>query len=232
MVLAEGALGPGAVRAALQLHHFDYEWAWRAMAPQGRRFHQDPNEAKPTPAAVLLLLFPRAGSWHFILTKRSADLRGHSGQISLPGGRIDPDDGSAWAAALRETEEELGIATAGITRLGALTPLLITHSQYFVRPQVGWLDYEPRWRPNAGEVAGLLVMSLAQLLDPLTKDSERRDLRGDRVRVPYYRLAGQQVWGATALILSELERRLRRALAGPEPSLAPVLSHDHCSDKM
>ena len=203
-------LGPETVAAALSIPDFDHVAAWRRMAPKRRPLHPKPHDPAPVPAAVLLLLFPDSSDWRFVLTRRSAALRGHSGQISLPGGRIDEDDADANAAALRETQEELGISTAAVQPLGELSPVLITHSNFIVQTIVGYLEYAPCWRPSPEEVAEVLTMSLSELLDPRNKSITKQNLRGIETQIPHYLVAEQIVWGATALILSELECRLRQ----------------------
>ena len=205
---ASHAPGPDQVRAALAISNFDSVAAWRAMMPESRRLYPAQRDQPPTPAAVLLLLFPRRNEWRIVLTRRSASLRGHSGQISFPGGRIDAGDVDARAAALRETREELGIQTEDIILLGELRAVYIPPTHYEVQTQVGLLPSEPTWRPNPREVAEVLTMSLSALLDKRHKGNAQREVRGREVRVPYYEVYGHQVWGATALILSELEGRL------------------------
>lgn len=218
---ALAAPGPELVRAALSLSPFDVEAAWQAMMPESRRLYPAQRAEPPTPAAVLLLLYPRHNEWRFALTKRASDLRGHSGQISLPGGRIDDADADARAAALRETREELGIDTREVEWLGALTTVYIPPTHFLVQPQVGALPREPEWQPSAREVAALLSMSLTDLLDPGRKRQAMRRMRGRELRIPYYDVGGHQVWGATALMLSELEARLRQVL-GNRQSLQPA----------
>ena len=206
------APGPEEVRAALALLEFDYLAAWRKMVPERRRFSLKQKQPPPIPAAVLILLFPRNEEWRIILTRRSEHLRGHGGQISFPGGRIEEIDTDARCAALRETQEELGIPTDEIVYLGELTPVYITPTHFMVQPLVGMLTYEPQWRPDAQEVAEVFSMSLSELLNPTVKKVSRRPVRGQMVRVPFYEIEGHEIWGATALILSELEWRLNQVM--------------------
>ena len=162
--------GPEHVREALAIPNFDHVAAWQKMVPQRRRLYPTQHIQDPTPAAVLLLLFPREEEWRFVLTRRSENLRGHSGQISFPGGRIEAEDANARAAALRETQEELGIRTGEVVFLGELSTVYITPTHFNVQTPVGMLRYEPTWRPNPQEVAEVFSMSLVELLDSNEKE--------------------------------------------------------------
>lgn len=208
------ALTLTAVRAALELPHVDVEAARAPMAPESRQLYP-PAHTQPRQAAVLLLLWPQAAALHFVLTRRAAGLRGHSGQISLPGGRRDPADADAVATALRETQEELGIPASAVQLLGQLDELYIPPSNYLVRPVVGALDAAPRFRPRAAEVAEVLPLPLAQLFSEEHKRQSQQCINGRDLRIPWYALGQQMVWGATAMILSEFEWRLRQVLPQP-----------------
>ena len=203
-----------AICAALQLPNFDAPAARAPMTPESRRLYP-PTEARPRQAAVLLLLWPQQTGLHFVLTRRAADLRGHSGQISLPGGRCDPADADPAATALRETQEELGIPASAVQLLGQLDEIYIPPSNFLVRPHVGALATAPDFRPCAAEVADVLPVPLAQLFDAQHKRQSLRQVNGSDLRIPWYALGQQMVWGATAMLLSEFEGRLRAVLALP-----------------
>lgn len=147
-----------------------------------------------------------------ILTRRAEQLSGHAGQISFPGGKIEETDPDARSAAMRETREELGIETDSLEILGDLTPVYITPTHYWVQPCVGLLTFEPLWRPDAQEVAAVFSISLDELLAAETKKRAKRWVRGRWLEVPFYEVQGQEIWGATAMMLSELEWRLRQRL--------------------
>ena len=206
--LAQAALSLELVAQALRLPHFDAQAARAPMLPETRRLHP-PARRDANEAAVLLLLWPQDGSLHFVLTRRASDLRGHSGQISLPGGRRDPDDRDHTATALRETEEELGIAAGDAQLLGPLDRIYIPPSNYMVYPRVAALTAPPCFRPRASEVAEVLRIPLASLLDPQRKRESLQSRNGRTLRIPWYALGGHMVWGATAMLLSEFEGRLR-----------------------
>lgn len=185
------------------------------MAPPGRARAVAPN-GTPREAGVLLLLYPRSGALHFVLTRRTDRLGHHGGQISLPGGRREPDDADFAATALREAREELGIATENVERLGTLTALYVPPSNFIVHPVVAYVPHRPIFRPNAEEVAEVIEVPLRVLLDPTTRTAEPRapaGRRGAPAMTPFYRIGEHKVWGATAMVLSEFETLLRTALA-------------------
>ncbi len=201
------------VRRALALPGFDHESAWRRMAPRPRAFRRSstlPGEARF--AGVLLLLYPLGGTLTFVLTRRTDSVANHKGQISLPGGALEPGDASPGDTALRETCEELTVCLDDIDLLGGLTPLYVIVSDFIVHPFVGYLPRRPLFHPNPVEVAEVIEMPLAGLLDDGLKVEERWTISGMPFDVPFYRLGEHVIWGATAILLSEMEGRLRAAL--------------------
>ncbi len=175
------------------------------MAPQPRP-RLTPDEVRNfRPAAALLLVYPHNGSWHVLLTVRGSQLRHHTGQVSLPGGRIDPGEG-VEDAALREAHEEVGIEPALVELLGRLTPLPIAVSGHLLNPVLGVAMQRPDFRVAQPEVERLIEVPVARLRDPsLIRWEERR--RGlppfERIDVPYFDVEDETVWGATAMVLAE-----------------------------
>ncbi len=157
-------------------------------------------------AAALLLLYPHAGDWHLPLTVRGSDLRHHTGQVSLPGGRVDPGE-SSEAAALREAAEEVGVDPAVVRVVGQLTPVRIPISGYLLHPVIGIADARPEFRPDDWEVARLIEVPLESLRDTSIIQMAHRtrevDGRMEQMEVPCFAIDGEQVWGATAMVLSE-----------------------------
>jgi 8-oxo-dGTP pyrophosphatase MutT (NUDIX family) len=199
------------VRQALELPNFDSATAQSQMMPGSRNLYP-PAGSTPRQAGVLLLLYPEADSLQVVFTRRTAALRSHSGQISFPGGRRDAADDSFTATALRETQEELGIDSGAVQVVGMLSCLYIPPSNYEVYPSVGYCEGRPAFLPNPDEVAEVFSVPVTRLLDPQVKAQEDMDFKGTLVTIPYYALHGHKVWGASAIILSELEGRLRTVL--------------------
>ncbi|MDE2638385.1 MAG: CoA pyrophosphatase [Chloroflexota bacterium] len=196
---------------ALALKDFDSVAALRLMAPVPRGWQRrefPPNEA----AVMILILSADDGALHTVLTLRTAGLRGHSGQVSFPGGRRDPQDENLTATALRETCEEIGVCGGKLSVLGQFPRFYIPASHHNVSPIIARYEGAPEFAPNPAEVAEVFSVGLEDLLQARFKCVERRQMRGVDVRVPYYYFAGHKVWGATAMLLSELEGRLRQVL--------------------
>jgi 8-oxo-dGTP pyrophosphatase MutT (NUDIX family) len=200
------------VRAALALGDFDVMVAQRQMAPQPRGFRRNEQQpGQPRQASVLVLLFPTEAGLALVLTRRTENPHDvHSGQISLPGGSRELGE-TPVQTALRETQEELGII-GPVQIVGTLATLYIPPSDFEVSPVVGYVDRHPTWTPDPVEIAEVVECPLAWLLDDGRKVVEDWEFDGYWLRVPWYNVHGHRVWGATAIILSEFEQRLRRVL--------------------
>jgi 8-oxo-dGTP pyrophosphatase MutT (NUDIX family) len=143
-----------------------------------------------------------------LLTKRTAHLSRHAGQVAFPGGRIDPGDPSPEAAALREAEEEIGLGPALVTLLGRL-PDHDTGTGFRITPIVGLLPPDPSLTPAPAEVAALLHLPLSVLLDPEAPQRRREMLRGAMREFWVWPHPEHEIWGATAAILVRLATILR-----------------------
>jgi len=160
--------------------------------------HAGKEDALRTPRSPRL----NADTAHIILTVRAETLRRHSGQVSLPGGVLEPGE-TFEQAALREAHEEVALSLDGVRIVGALTPLDIPVSGFRLHPIVAVADARPTLAPVDGEVARILEVGLDELLDPATLVWVDRERDGVALRVPAFAIAGHEIWGATAMVLAE-----------------------------
>lgn len=174
--------------------------------------HHGPPPAEVRRAAVLLVLFQHEGEWRLPLTVRQHHLADHAGQISLPGGMLEPQEASR-DGALRELAEELGVDLDPSQIVGSLPPLYVFNSNFLVTPWVGCLPERPPLRPNAAEVADVFEVSVAELLDSRHSDQVEIVRGGLRFVAPCFRWEQYRVWGATGMILSEFRAVLQELLA-------------------
>ena len=158
-------------------------------------------------AAVLVGLVPHAAGTTVLLTRRTDALRNHAGQVSFPGGRVEPDDADAIAAALRETGEEIGVPVHQISPIGLLDPLM-TITGFRVLPVVAMIDRDYLAVPDPREVAEVFEVPLAFLVDPANLGHHHVEFGGRRRRVLEFRYPAQRIWGVTASILWNLRQRL------------------------
>ena len=171
------------------------------------------DEAVPAgeklPAAVLIGLVDREGGTTVLLTKRTDHLKDHAGQICFPGGRIEPEDASVEAAALREAEEEIGLAPDKVDVIRRLEPYDTT-TGFRIHPVVGWITPPFDVTPDDFEVAEVFELPLAFILDPANHQRQSYT-RGDQRR-SYYVLPyqGRFIWGATAGMLVNFSKMLMR----------------------
>src|SRR4029077_7580916 len=154
-------------------------------------------------AAGLVLVFPDPEDRpHLVLTVRADTLGRHSGQVSLPGGVIEPGESYAHAA-LREAHEEIALDTRLVRIIGALTPIDIPISGFRLHPIVGLADTRPAFSAADGEVARILDVALDDLTAPGCVANTTREREGHRIDVPAFCVAGEEIWGATAMVLAE-----------------------------
>jgi len=171
--------------------------------------HPDPDRLIPamlTPAAVLVAV-TREAEPQLLLTRRNADLRRHPGQIAFPGGRIDPEDTDAIAAALREAEEEVALPRRAVELLGTLDRYE-TGTGYAITPVVGLVPPGLAFVPQPSEVAAVFHVPLAFVLNPANQEVRSGEWQGRERRFYAIRYGDHDIWGATAGILVNLARRL------------------------
>ena len=193
------------------------------MAPVPRRnWPKGFNVDRVRHAAALLLVFPgtdgAADPLHapacIVLTVRGETPR-HPGQISLPGGVVEPGE-TFEQAALREAHEEVALDRQGVRILGALTPLDIPVSGFRLFPIVAAKPVRPRLTPADGEVAHILEIAIDALLDPGAVRLVDREREGVRLTIPGFHVAAHEIWGATAMVLAEFLTLL--GWSGPTPN--------------
>jgi len=158
------------------------------------------------PSAVLILLFKEKNIYKYYLTLRSNNVGKHKGQISLPGGSQEKNE-SLESTALRETEEEIGIDKDTIYIIGKLTKLYVPVSNFCIYPFVGWTNNIARIKPS-DEVEKIFNVPLSDLLNKNNEKHKQKTLNNKQTKVPYFNLRNNEVWGATAMILSEFKKIL------------------------
>ncbi|WP_294045900.1 CoA pyrophosphatase [Sphingomonas sp.] len=168
-----------------------------------------PADMRHTPAAVLVAVTDRAEPG-LILTQRTDTLRRHAGQIAFPGGRIDPGDADAAAAALREAEEEIALPRHAVAVVGAADPY-VTVTGFAITPIVGVIPPDLPYRPNEAEVADVFEVPLAFVLDTVNQVRASAEWQGRTRHYYEIRWGERRIWGATAAMLVNLSRRLRWA---------------------
>ncbi|MBP6333908.1 MAG: CoA pyrophosphatase [Bacteroidia bacterium] len=166
-----------------------------------------PADAKSS--SVLILLYEDDGRIKIPLILRPENSGIHSGQVSLPGGKVEPGDANLIHTALRETEEEIGVPSSSIEMIGKLTQLYIPPSNFLVHPHLGILVSHADFIPDKTEVAKIIPLDIEELMDEeKVKEKDIKLSNGQTIRTPYYMIEGETVWGATAMILSELKSLL------------------------
>ena len=183
------------------------------MAPRPGSLKLPTPQSTPKKSGVLILLFPsiKTDELCFVLTRRTESVADHKGQVSLPGGAVDPDDPSIAHTALREACEEVGVCSDTMRILGSLTPIYIPPSDFCVQPYVAYLSQPPQFFPQPEEVAEILEVPLPFLLDEKNIVVEEWILDDEVKQVPFFNVYGHKVWGATAVVLSEFAAILEGA---------------------
>lgn len=163
------------------------------------------QRSKPREGAVLILFYESEGKVKFPLIQRPIYEGIHSGQIALPGGKEEESDGSLEITALREANEEIGIDPNKVEIIGSLTKFFVIVSNYRVLPVVGKVNEVPEFVADEREVESIISPSLSDLINPsLTKEKQMLVRGGVDMVCPYFDLQDKVVWGATAMMLSEL----------------------------
>jgi len=178
------------------------------VTPESAHLAQRLPSEQARPAAVLVPLIERPEGLTVLLTQRAAHLKNHAGQISFPGGRQEESDESPLAAALRETEEEIGLSREFVRVVGYLESHLI-FTGFHVVPVVGFVRPGFTLQPDPKEVADVFEVPLVHILDAANHGTRARDVEGGVLHVYTIPFGGRVIWGATAGMLMSLYRLLR-----------------------
>lgn len=161
-------------------------------------------------AAVMMLLYPKMGKTHLVLILRNSYEGVHSGQIAFPGGKYETEDLSFSVTALRETQEEIGVIPEKMEIVKPFTPMYIPPSNFMVYPFLGIAREELIFVPDPGEVAQIIELPLTLFLsDEILIQAQLKTSYAESVQVPAFKIDGHIVWGATAMMLSELKEVLK-----------------------
>ena len=155
-------------------------------------------------AAVLAPIFQKNGSLHVLLTQRSEMVEHHRGEISFPGGKLDPSDPDLRSCALRETHEEIGIPPDDVKVIEELDDFYTVATRFHVVPFVGVVPYPYKLSLSSREIAAIVAPPLEIFFDPSRRSEDTLIFRGEPVTVVSYRWEGHNIWGATARILQHL----------------------------
>lgn len=173
----------------------------------------DIENKKPRTAAVMMLFYPKNGVTHLVLIVRNSYEGVHSGQIAFPGGKYEKEDKDFKETALRETQEEVGISPEVMEIIKAFTPMYIPPSNFMVHPFLGICNDEICFVPDPSEVAQIIELPLSVFLsDAIVIEANLSTSYAQNINVPAFEIEGHVVWGATAMILSELKDVLKTVL--------------------
>ncbi len=157
---------------------------------------------------MLVPLYEASGEVWVVLTRRSWQLRSHTGEVSFPGGRRDVGDHDLWGTATREAMEEIALEPSSVEQIGELHHLATVTSQSFIVPYVGVLASRPDLTANDDEVDAILHVRLAELLDPDVHRAERWSWEGFERTIHFFELVDDTIWGATGSMLVDLLTRV------------------------
>lgn len=189
----------------------DFKASHIQMIPEGRRILPENNRLIPKKSAVLLLLYPDKNETRLILTRRSNVLKHHAGQISFPGGQCERNElNNPVATALREANEEIGLQLNTVEIIGHLTDVYVEVSNFSVRPFVAWCNTKPAFLINQNEVEEIIDIEFSAFFDASNRSKIQVDTNIGLINAPCYKINGYTIWGATSMMIAELEAKLKQ----------------------
>jgi 8-oxo-dGTP pyrophosphatase MutT (NUDIX family) len=176
-----------------------------ASAMRNRELGFSYDTSTATKSSVLISFYPDKGKLITVFILRQTYDGVHSGQVSFPGGRMEPEDISLVQTALREAQEEVNIDSGKVKIIGTLSELFIPPSNFIVLPVIGFLEERPDLKPDISEVSEIIEADLSFLFDDSRIKQKTIEINGHKIEAPYFDVHGKVIWGATAMILSELK---------------------------
>lgn len=187
--------------------------AHEAILPVLAKEREDAFQRDPEPriSAVAATFFPKNGLAHLLLIQRQAYIGVHSAQVGFPGGKQEEFDGTLKSTALREMQEEVGVDPSLPIYIGSLSDVYIPPSRFLVHPFVYYIEELPPLVKDPREVKEIIELPLEHLLDDGSIEvGSIKMSNGVAIKTPYFAFDGYQIWGATAMMLSELRQLLKR----------------------
>jgi len=189
--------------------------AQKKLINYARPAPQDVSKVDPDArlGAVLALLYPKNGELHTVLMMRNTYQGAHSNQVSFPGGAYEKVDGTLWHTALREANEEIGLPGEKVIKIAELTKVYIPPSRFLVTPFLAFTEKVPHFIPDPYEVKRIIETPISPFLDQNSILEKNIFIETYKTNLPikYYNVGGETVWGATAMMLSEIAEILERS---------------------
>jgi 8-oxo-dGTP pyrophosphatase MutT (NUDIX family) len=174
------------------------------MLPPGRILMLPSEQVNYHESAVLILLFPIGQEIQLCLIRRPATMKNHAGQIAFPGGKREKEDINLVHTALREAQEEIGLDQNQVEVLGVLSSVYVQVSDFLITPVLGWMNSKPEIQMDKREVDEVILVSLNEISDAMNLVERDIQTTTGLIKVPGYNIRGNFIWGATAMMLSEL----------------------------
>jgi 8-oxo-dGTP pyrophosphatase MutT (NUDIX family) len=161
------------------------------------------NDPRMTASAVLVPIFKKNGQYHLLFMQRTERVKDHKGQISFPGGAYEKEDNELLNTALREAEEEIGLAPHDVEVLGELDDMLTVATSYIISPFVGLIPYPYPFKLDHFETEELIEVPIATLLNKNCFSESKSISNGQEIELYFYKYENKVIWGATARILKQ-----------------------------